>query len=164
LNIWMYIINISLLLLTPIYITIKLCDDSRSWVSAWVREPISNMKKKATMNLIIDLTRFFEERILFIWHARNFNVSFLAYDVTISIWRLFRNFDASENNMKIRRRFYRWTIKEDPTFFQYVFSDETLFHHNGPLNIIVIIYIIGIIHLFYVIWSSNAIILNSMIV
>jgi len=40
-------------------------------------------------------------------------------------------------------RFYRWTlriIRENPTFFQYIFNDKILFHRNKQLNIIVIIY------------------------
>jgi len=46
--------------------------------------------------------------------------------------------DVIENDMGLRRQFYRWVlrmIREDPTFFQYVlFSDEASFHNNGQLN------------------------------
>jgi len=66
----------------------------------------------------------------------------------VTVWRILQRHkfhpyhitltqDVSENDMRLRRQFYRWTlrmIREDP-FFQYVlFSDETSFHNNGQLN------------------------------
>jgi len=46
--------------------------------------------------------------------------------------------DVSENDMRLRRQFYRCAlqiIQEDSTFVQYVlFSDEASFHNNRQLN------------------------------
>jgi len=67
----------------------------------------------------------------------------------VTVWRILQKHkfhpyhitstqDVSENDMRLRRQFCRWTlrmIREDSTFFQYVlFSDEASFHNNGQFN------------------------------